>query len=575
MKQKLCLLLLCAMLISAASGCASGGQSHDSAPSDTSDVSTGEKNNAVNDSAASAEPVPLSDDEIAFYQNFINRADVYGFLLSQYASPLDADYSQVFYSGAGVSQYPNGQMLQDYLEATGEEEIYTDIFYITASDVNSVIQNRTGYTLTAVLQSGNTIGLFYVDQYDAYFQMAGDTNRIFYRVTDGMHNGDGTVTVNSRTTDEWPDFDADGNPVWDTLDEPDDSDSVDTVADTDSVDTAAGTDTDISGDTDPDYYVEGFFEDPNEGFEDFGDDEWTSYFTTTFRETDGEPLIVSNEISGWLAEIGDWGYDTTEVTAEKPPFDAYTWHGYDENGNPSDVPPDDDTLPVTLELLSERDNNFSDADDWMADHWDEWMNDETFAAQQRYTVPGLIDIDHYYFYSIPDDRSLYVYDADDSTAYYYFDFASYLYPNGESAFSGDLYGIDAQNLRWALIIDGTLYVANSHRTYAESSGGQNAYLTAVNLWDGSVMWRSQPLVCNTMNFDVCGIRDGAWVDEGVLLCGYGFTGEDDYLYQISMKTGKVLDRTPLASAPDYVVYANGIVYVHCYNRDYEFEVSYG
>lgn len=30
----------------------------------------------------------------------------------------------------------------------------------------------------------------------------------------------------------------------------------------------------------------------------------------------------------------------------------------------------------------------------------------------------------------------------------------------------------------------------------------------------------------------------------VIFCGYGFTAEDDYLYQLDKNTGEVIDRLP-------------------------------
>ena len=47
---------------------------------------------------------------------------------------------------------------------------------------------------------------------------------------------------------------------------------------------------------------------------------------------------------------------------------------------------------------------------------------------------------------------------------------------------------------------GVLYVSHSHNTYAKSSMGTNAYIIAVDLVTGKILWRSAPLVANASNF---------------------------------------------------------------------------
>ena len=58
--------------------------------------------------------------------------------------------------------------------------------------------------------------------------------------------------------------------------------------------------------------------------------------------------------------------------------------------------------------------------------------------------------------------------------------------------------------------------------------------------------------------------------DDVIVCGYGFTDEDDYLYQLDTHTGKTLDRIPLKSGPSYIFNRDGVLYVRTYNTNYEF-----
>lgn len=120
-----------------------------------------------------------------------------------------------------------------------------------------------------------------------------------------------------------------------------------------------------------------------------------------------------------------------------------------------------------------------------------------------------------------------------------------------------------QLIHSAVVYEGILYVSTFHYTYAETSP-HNGYITAVNLSDYSVLWKTEPLTCNSLNFEIIG---------NVILCGYGFTAEDDYLYQLDRETGQVIDRTPLASMANYIIYKDEKLFVRTYNTDYVFQVN--
>jgi hypothetical protein len=120
-----------------------------------------------------------------------------------------------------------------------------------------------------------------------------------------------------------------------------------------------------------------------------------------------------------------------------------------------------------------------------------------------------------------------------------------------------------QKIYWAEIKDNILYISHSHNTYAESTGNRNAYITAIDLTDMSILWRTDALVSNSYNFII--------VDQ-VIICGYGFTSEPDYLYQVDRYTGKVMDKILLKTAPTYIIKKDNILFVRTYNTDYEFDI---
>src|SRR5690606_15984352 len=137
-------------------------------------------------------------------------------------------------------------------------------------------------------------------------------------------------------------------------------------------------------------------------------------------------------------------------------------------------------------------------------------------------------------------------------------------PSGDSLGAFDLSGWPYdQELRWAQVQEGVLYMCTAHMTYASSTGGLNAFITAISLPTGDALWQSDPLVCNSWSFL---LRDG-WI-----ISGYGFTAEPDFLYVLYMKTGEVVERKKLKSGPEVILEKGGTLFVRTYDRDYEFVV---
>jgi len=110
---------------------------------------------------------------------------------------------------------------------------------------------------------------------------------------------------------------------------------------------------------------------------------------------------------------------------------------------------------------------------------------------------------------------------------------------------------------WAREAEGVLFLSNSHLTYATQTKGRNAYLTAIELGAKKALWRSPALVANARTFVVTG---------DLIVAGYGFTAEPDFVYLLDRRTGKVLDRLPVPSAPEIIKLRGGLLYVRTYDR---------
>lgn len=116
---------------------------------------------------------------------------------------------------------------------------------------------------------------------------------------------------------------------------------------------------------------------------------------------------------------------------------------------------------------------------------------------------------------------------------------------------------------WAELRDGALYVSSGHHTYAKSSHGKNAFLTAVNPTTGHIYWQSAPLVANASNF---------LVRRGYIVSGYGFTAEPDFLFVIDRADGRTVSKIPVKSGPEVLLEKDNKLYVRTYNTDLVFDV---
>lgn len=134
--------------------------------------------------------------------------------------------------------------------------------------------------------------------------------------------------------------------------------------------------------------------------------------------------------------------------------------------------------------------------------------------------------------------------------------------SGRRAFSlgfRDWRGRGGQTLEWAHRDRDTLYVAHAYNGYAKQSGGRNAYVSALALPSGRLLWRSRPLVANTVNFVV--VRDA-------IVTGYGFTAEPDYLYVLDRGDGGVAQRIKLRTGPKWIYRKGNRLYVSAYSEYY-------
>ena len=61
-------------------------------------------------------------------------------------------------------------------------------------------------------------------------------------------------------------------------------------------------------------------------------------------------------------------------------------------------------------------------------------------------------------------------------------------------------------------------------------------------------------------------------DDGIIT-GYGFTSEDDYLFELDRHTGKTVSKQRAKSGPEAPALKGDVLYVSTYNTDYRFTME--
>ena len=256
---------------------------------------------------------------------------------------------------------------------------------------------------------------------------------------------------------------------------------------------------------------------------------------TISTEAPTETAIQTSEIE-LKTETEDSSKNATETTAESSSESETKYITIDLSTVKETHPTSDAAAPFDLKIVSEEENGIDFANEW-------------------YDSKGL---------SLPmtgtDWNSFY----DDNYQYLWSGEELYIFENGTGnclyvlTYPTDKWYINGNN---ACLKDGIFYGASVTNGYAQPD---TCFMFAYDLENDKLLWRSADQTCNSMNFIV---------KDDVIICGYGFTSEDDYLYQLNLHTGEVLSRLTLKKQPDLLVYQDNTLYVHTYSYNYTIEIE--
>ena len=192
--------------------------------------------------------------------------------------------------------------------------------------------------------------------------------------------------------------------------------------------------------------------------------------------------------------------------------------------------------PLDLNIISWEKNDYDNADDW-------YYKEDLFLP--------MLDDEWNCFY-------------DESYVYQWFGSQLEIY---EQETGNCLYVLEYPTDKWyvngnnAYLKDGIFYGASVTNGFAQPD---TCFMFAYDLDNDVLLWRSASQSYNTMNFVVKG---------DIIICGYGFTDEKDYLYQIDINTGEIIDKIELKKKPDLLVEQDGKLYVHTYSYNYVIEIN--
>ena len=256
---------------------------------------------------------------------------------------------------------------------------------------------------------------------------------------------------------------------------------------------------------------------------------------TISTEAPTETAIQTSEIE-LKGETESSSKNATETTAESSSESETKYITIDLSTARETHPTGDAAAPFDLRIVSEEENGIDFANEWY--------------DRKGLSLP-MIGTDWNSFY---DDNYQYLWSGEEL----------YIFENGTGnclyvlTYPTDKWYINGNN---ACLRDGIFYGASVTNGYAQPD---TCFMFAYDLEDNKLLWRSADQTYNSMNFIV---------KDNVILCGYGFTSEDDYLYQLDLHTGEILSRLKLKKQPDLLVYQDHMLYVHTYSYNYTIEIE--
>ncbi|MDE6014216.1 MAG: hypothetical protein K2H41_00755 [Acetatifactor sp.] len=144
----------------------------------------------------------LTDEEIAgfnteFFNSEANKMNNM-LLSSEYDTPEEIDLFELFYNGFYNSVSGNwsqaGEEELAILAELDDAAIYLDVMKVTAEEMEAVLQEKLGLSLEETQKKGLE-NFYYLEEYDSYYLVHGDTNFDWCTVTSGIRESGDRLTL--------------------------------------------------------------------------------------------------------------------------------------------------------------------------------------------------------------------------------------------------------------------------------------------------------------------------------------------------------------------------------------------
>ena len=148
--------------------------------------------------AAQTAPGTLTNEEIAaFNTDFFNSGtdNMNNMLLSsEYSSPEEIDLFQLFYNGVSGAKSQTSEDELALLAELRSDAPYLDITKVTVNDMDAFLQENLGLKMEETQKTGLD-EFIYLEKYDSYYVIAGDTNFDWCTVISGIWESDDRLTL--------------------------------------------------------------------------------------------------------------------------------------------------------------------------------------------------------------------------------------------------------------------------------------------------------------------------------------------------------------------------------------------
>lgn len=147
--------------------------------------------NTTDNSNNKVEARALTEKELKEFEEYFNSMENNGFLVATYENPKEVDLGEALYVNS-IGKQLTKEEEKDYMNKTHMDEMYTDCTKYEKEDINKLLNEKLGISLNDITTDFTYL---YIEKYDAYFNMHGDTNYLYAKCKSGKINEDGLYII--------------------------------------------------------------------------------------------------------------------------------------------------------------------------------------------------------------------------------------------------------------------------------------------------------------------------------------------------------------------------------------------